>query len=97
MVCLRVGSPVTKTMEMTKTTETMKTSQTATNKELSAGLVEITETTEMTETTKIQGANLEAQQRYFSYRATLVAIVLHNSFVLVFMGCRTIIARYVAK
>ena len=44
---------------------------------------------------------LEAQQRYFSYRAMLVAIVLHNSFVLVFFfgggGYRTIIARYVAK
>ena len=40
---------------------------------------------------------LEAQQRYFSYRAILVAIVSQNSFVLVFMGYRTIIARYVAK
>ena len=37
------------------------------------------------------------QQRYFSYRAILVAIVSQNSFVLVFMGYRTIIARYVAK
>ena len=40
---------------------------------------------------------LEAQQRYFSYRAILVAIVLQNVFVLVFMGYRTIIARYAAK
>ena len=40
---------------------------------------------------------LEAQQRYFSYRAILVAIVSQNSFVLVLMGYRTIIARYVAK
>ena len=40
---------------------------------------------------------LEAQQRYFSYRAILVAIVSQNYFVLVFMGYRTIIARYVAK
>ena len=39
----------------------------------------------------------EAQQRYFSYRAILVAIVSQNSFVLAFMGYRTIIARYVAK
>ena len=40
---------------------------------------------------------LEAQQRYFSYRAILVAIVSQNFFVLVFMGYRTVIARYVAK
>ena len=40
---------------------------------------------------------LEAQQRYFSYRAILAAIVSQNNFVLVFMGYRTIIARYVAK
>ena len=40
---------------------------------------------------------LEAQQRYFSYRAILAAIVSQNSFVLVFAGYRTIIARYVAK
>ena len=33
----------------------------------------------------------------FSYRAILVAIVSQNSFVLVFMGYRTIIAQYVAK
>ena len=39
----------------------------------------------------------EAQQRYFSYRAILVAIVSQNVFVLVFMRYRTIIARYVAK
>ena len=38
-----------------------------------------------------------AQQRYFSYRALPVAIVSQNSFVLVFMAYRTIIARYVAK
>ena len=36
-----------------------------------------------------EGSSLEAQQRYFSYRAILVAIVLQNSFVLVFMGYRT--------
>ena len=41
--------------------------------------------------------SLEAQQRYFSYRAILAAIVSQNFFVLVFMGYRTIIARYVAK
>ena len=40
---------------------------------------------------------LEAQQRYFAYRAILVAIVLQSFFVLVFVGYRTIIARYVAK
>ena len=40
---------------------------------------------------------LEAQQRYFSYHAIFVAIVSQNSFVLVFMGYRTIIARCVAK
>ena len=39
----------------------------------------------------------EAQQRYFSYHAMLVAVVSQNSFVLVFVGYRTIIARYVAK
>ena len=33
----------------------------------------------------------------FSYRAILAAIVSQNSFVLVFVGYRTIIARYVAK
>ena len=42
-------------------------------------------------------AGLEAQQRYFSYRAILAAIVSQNYFVLVFVGYRTIIARYVAK
>ena len=42
-------------------------------------------------------SNVEAQQRYFSYRAMLVAIVSQNAFVLVLMGYRTIIARYVAK
>ena len=41
--------------------------------------------------------SLEAQQRYSSYRAILVAIVSQNSFVLVFVGYRAIIARYVAK
>ena len=40
---------------------------------------------------------LEAQQRYFSYRAKLAAIVSQNSFVLVFVEYRTIIARYDAK
>ena len=39
----------------------------------------------------------EAQQRYFSYRAILSAIVSQNFFVLVFLGYRTSIARYVAK
>ena len=33
-----------------------------------------------------RGFNLEAQQRYFSYRAILVAIVSKTSFVPVFMG-----------
>ena len=42
-------------------------------------------------------SGLEAQQRYFSYRVILVAIVSQYSFVFVFMGCRTIIVRYVAK
>ena len=37
---------------------------------------------------------LEAQQGYFSYHAILVAIILQNSFVLVFLGYRSIIARY---
>ena len=37
----------------------------------------------------------EAQQRYFSYRVILVAIVSQNSFVLFFLY-RAIIARYVA-
>ena len=41
--------------------------------------------------------HLEAQQRYFSYRAILVAIVSRNPFVLVFVGYRTIFARYVTK
>ena len=41
--------------------------------------------------------SLEAQQRYFSYRAILVAIVSQNFFVLIFVGYRTIIAQYVAK
>ena len=40
---------------------------------------------------------LEVQQRYSSYRAILVAIVSQNSFGLVSMRYRTIIARYVAK
>ena len=40
---------------------------------------------------------LEAQQRYFSYRTILVAIVSQNDFVLVLLGYRTSIARYVAK
>ena len=43
-------------------------------------------------------SSLGAQQRYFSYRAILVAIVSQNSCVLVvLMWYRTIIARYVAK
>ena len=46
--------------------------------------------------------DLKAQQRYFSYREILVAIVSQNSFVLVLMGYRrisyrTITARHVAK
>ena len=41
--------------------------------------------------------DLEAQQRYFSYRAILVAIVSQKFCALVFMRYRTIIARYVAK
>ena len=41
--------------------------------------------------------SLEAQQRYLLYRAILVAIVSQNFFALVFVGYRTIIARYVAK
>ena len=41
--------------------------------------------------------HLKAQQRYFSYRAILVAIVSQNPFVLVFVGFRTIIARYGVK
>ena len=45
----------------------------------------------------ISPADLEAQQRYFSYRAILAAIVSQNSFVLVLVGYCTIIARYVAK
>ena len=40
---------------------------------------------------------LEAHQRYFSYCAILVAIVLQNYLVFVFMGYRTTIARHVAK
>ena len=41
---------------------------------------------EMTKTYKIPISGLEAQQRYFSYRAILVAIVSQNFRVLVFMG-----------
>ena len=47
--------------------------------------------------------DLEAQQRYFSYRAILVATVSQNYFTLVFVfvplegGYHTIIARHVAK
>ena len=41
--------------------------------------------------------HLEAQQRYFSCRTILVAIVSQNSLVLVIMGYRTSIARHVAK
>ena len=41
---------------------------------------------------------LEAQQRYFSYRAILAAIVSQSSILCLFLwGIRTIIARYVAK
>ena len=40
---------------------------------------------------------LEAQQRYSSYRAILAAIVSQKSFVVGFMGYRTVLARYVAK
>ena len=45
----------------------------------------------------LQAALLEALQRYFSFRAILVAIVSQNSFVLFLWGHRTIIAPYVAK
>ena len=45
----------------------------------------------------LQARSLEAQQRYFSCRAILAAIVSQKHLVLVFMGYRTIIARYVAK
>ena len=47
--------------------------------------------------TKKDQPDLEAQQRYFSYRAIFVAIVSQNSYVLIFMGYRTNIARCVAK
>ena len=40
---------------------------------------------------------LEAQQRYFSYRAIFVAIVSQDSLVLVLMGYRTIITWCIAK
>ena len=47
---------------------------------------------------QLRSADLEAQQRYSAYRAILfVAIVSQKYFVLVFVGYRTIIARYVAK
>ena len=46
---------------------------------------------------KESSRDLEAQQRYFSYRAILAAIVSQTSFVLVLKGYRAIIARYVAK
>ena len=46
---------------------------------------------------KLLTCSLEAQQRYFSYRAIRVAITSQNSFTIVVMGCRTIVARYVAK
>ena len=46
---------------------------------------------------KLEMSGLEAQKRYFSYRAILAAIVSQNSFVLVFVGYCTIITRYVAK
>ena len=42
-------------------------------------------------------SGLEAQERYFSSREILAAIVSHNHFELVFVAHRTIIARYVAK
>ena len=47
----------------------------------------------------VPGTNpsLEAQQRYFSYHAILVAIASRNYLVLVFVGYRIIIAPYVAK
>ena len=45
----------------------------------------------------LQGGGLEAQQRYFSYRAILVAIVSQIFSCLFLVGYRTIIARYVAK
>ena len=58
---------------------------------------QIEQSIQNTEVASAMVAFLEAQQRYFSYRAILVAIVSQNSLVLVFMGYRTIIARYVAK
>ena len=42
-------------------------------------------------------SGLEAQQRHLSYLPILVAIVSQNAFVLIFLGYRTLIARYVAK
>ena len=42
-------------------------------------------------------AGLEAQQQCFSYRAIAVVLVRQNSFVLVSMGYRRIVARYLAK
>ena len=42
---------------------------------------------------KNKDRNLEAQKRYFVYRAMLPVIVLQNMFVLVFLGYRTSIAR----
>ena len=47
--------------------------------------------------TPLKHSVLEAQQRYFSYRAILVAIVSQSSVVLVFMGYRTIITDYMLQ
>ena len=67
------GSHFTKTMAIMKTTAMAKTTQKATNKDASAGLVEITETTEMTKTTGIRGANHRFPKQwvrnYFKYSA----------------------------
>ena len=46
---------------------------------------------DITDQSNQRGGVLEAQQRCFSYRAILVAIVSQNYFVLVFVGYRTII------
>ena len=51
----------------------------------------------MQEPSRNRKHELEAQQRYFSNRAMLVAIVSQISLVFIFMGYRTISTRYVAK
>ena len=44
-----------------------------------------------------EGVALRGPAAILSYRAILVAMVSQNSSVLVFMGYRTIIGRYIAK